>query len=109
SVLSLSVKAYARPEISMSVSRGNFFPIPNVDSAVIKLSDIRDPFGDRAAEERFFDVVKAGFGQKRKRLAKNLDAVLSKEEVARKFAELRLDENIRAEDVPLDAWIELAR
>lgn len=108
SILSLSVKAYARPSLVMSVSRGNFFPIPNVDSAVLKLSDIKSPFSDARAEERFFEVVKAGFAQKRKRLAKNLEAVADKEAIAAAFAALGLDENARAEDVSLGSWLSLS-
>ncbi|HVT75360.1 MAG TPA: 16S rRNA (adenine(1518)-N(6)/adenine(1519)-N(6))-dimethyltransferase RsmA [Candidatus Paceibacterota bacterium] len=109
SILSISVKTYADAEIAMSVSRGNFFPIPNVDSAVIRLFNIRDPFADRASEVRFFEIVKSGFAQKRKKLSKNLGTVMSKEDVTKKFAELGLDENARAEDVALETWIELAR
>jgi 16S rRNA (adenine1518-N6/adenine1519-N6)-dimethyltransferase len=57
SILSLSIKAYAKPSIIMNVSRGNFFPIPNVDSAVIKLSNIKNPFTDTREEERFFEII----------------------------------------------------
>lgn len=107
SILSLSVKAYARPELVMNVLRGNFFPIPNVDSAVIKLYDIKNPFANGAAEQRFFDVVKAGFAQKRKKLSSNLSSVMGKEEVAAAFTRLGLDQNVRAEDVKLEQWLAL--
>lgn len=109
SILSLSVKAYAKPELVMNVSRGNFFPIPNVDSAVIKLFDIQNPFADAAQEERFFEIVKAGFAQKRKKLSSNLKSVLSEEEITTTFEKLQLDKNVRAEDVPLEKWIAIAR
>lgn len=36
-LLALSVQLYATPSLIMHVSRGSFRPIPNVDSAVIKL------------------------------------------------------------------------
>lgn len=109
SILSLSVKCYATPELVMNVSRGNFFPIPNVDSAVIKLSNITNPFADKAAEERFFEIVKAGFAQKRKKLISNLDGILPRDLLEKKFMELGLDQNTRAEDVKLEAWIKLAQ
>ncbi len=108
SILSLSVKAFAKPELVVNVSRGNFFPIPNVDSAVIKLTDIHNPFKDLAAEERFFEIVKAGFAQKRKKLSSNLSSVMTKEEVTAKFQKLEIEENTRAEDITLEKWIELA-
>jgi 16S rRNA (adenine1518-N6/adenine1519-N6)-dimethyltransferase len=109
SILSLSVKAYAKPELVVSVARGNFFPIPNVDSAVIKLSEIRNPFADRAEEDRFFEIVKAGFAQKRKKLIRNLEAVTGADELARAFATLQIGENARAENIALDAWVRLAK
>lgn len=109
SILSLSVKAYATPSLVMNVSRGNFFPIPNVDSAVLKLSDIKMPFPDPTTENRFFEVIKAGFAQKRKKLSGNLVSVMPKEHVTQKFKKLGLDENARAEDVPLATWFEIAR
>jgi 16S rRNA (adenine1518-N6/adenine1519-N6)-dimethyltransferase len=109
SILSLSVKAYAIPELVVSVARGNFFPIPNVDSAVIKLSAIRNPFVDQAGEERFFEIVKAGFAQKRKKLSSNLGAIADKGSISAAFAELNITENERAEDLPLQTWLRLAQ
>jgi 16S rRNA (adenine1518-N6/adenine1519-N6)-dimethyltransferase len=109
SILSVSVKAYAKPELVMNVARGNFFPIPNVDSAVIKLSNIKSPFKDKADEEKFFEIVKAGFAQKRKKLISNLETIASKESLRKKFSDMKLDENARAEDISLDQWIEISR
>lgn len=109
SILSLSVKAFATPSLVMNVSRGNFFPIPNVDSAVLRLSEIKNPFANDSQEQRFFEIVKAGFAQKRKKLSSNLSSVVGKEKLGALFAELGIDGNARAEDVPLDAWLSLSR
>lgn len=108
SILSIAVKAYATPTLVMNVARGNFFPIPNVDSAVLKLEAIHDPFGNAATEKRFFEIVRAGFAQKRKKLSSNLEKVMSREDIVAKFTELGLEKNVRAEDVPLTMWISLA-
>jgi 16S rRNA (adenine1518-N6/adenine1519-N6)-dimethyltransferase len=108
SILSLSVKVFGTPSLVMNVSRGNFFPIPNVDSAVIKLSDIKNPFADKEAEKHFFKVVKSGFAQKRKKLISNLESVAPKEELKKTFETLKLDENVRAEDLDLETWLKLA-
>jgi len=109
SLLSLSVKAYARPELVMNVSRGNFFPIPNVDSAVIRLTEIKSPFTDKTHEDRFFEIIKAGFAQKRKKLSSNLTAVMPKEAIKNAFETLGLGENARAEDIELAVWIKIAK
>ncbi|MDE1875075.1 MAG: ribosomal RNA small subunit methyltransferase A [Patescibacteria group bacterium] len=108
SILSLSVKAYAKPEIIMNVTRGNFFPIPDVDSAVIKLSDIHSPFANKDEEDCYFEIVRAGFGQKRKKLISNLESVMPRGELEKRFAALGLDQNVRAEDVRAEMWPALA-
>ena len=47
SVLAVSVQLYAKPEIIMNVPRSSFWPVPGVDSAVIKLS-LRGAASDEA-------------------------------------------------------------
>ena len=122
SILSLSVKAHATPSLVMNVSRGNFFPVPNVDSAVIKLSNIQNPFvdengmPDKITEDRFFEIIKTGFAQKRKKLISNLEKVMPvalkekpKEKLKTLFEKLGLEENIRAEDVSLETWLKISK
>lgn len=109
SLLSLSVKAFGTPKYEFTVPRGAFKPAPNVDSAVLSVTDIRqDAFRDAAEEERFFEVLRAGFAHKRKQLGKNL-ALLAGEEAA--LAACRaagVDPKSRAEELPLPVWKTLA-
>ena len=102
SILSLSVKAYGTPAIAFTVPRGAFIPAPSVDSAVLTIHNIsRAAFADLAHEKRFFEYLHAGFGQKRKVLAKNLE-----------LSGLVTPKNLghaRAEDVPLALWLSLSR
>lgn len=101
SVLSLSVKAYGVPKYIKTVPRGAFAPAPGVDSAILCVSHIsRRHFKNKKHEERFFELVKKGFGQKRKLLKSNLKSLLGEKAGALGSA--------RAEDVPLKAWLELA-
>lgn len=108
SILSLSVKVYGTPSLIMNVSRGNFFPIPNVDSAVIKINNIANPFKNTDEEKKFFELLHAGFAHKRKKLIKNLEMLAEQESLKRIFDELNLTENIRAEDLDLKIWLLLA-
>lgn len=103
SILSISVKVFGKPKIVMKVSRGNFFPIPNVDSAVLKISDIKNPFSDKKEEKRFFELVKKGFAHKRKKLSSNLGMTASD------FEKIGISENARAEDLSLESWKNLAK
>lgn len=109
SILSLSVKAYGEPSIAAKVSKGNFSPPPSVDSAILVVKHIsRDFFAD-IDEKFFFEVVRRGFSSKRKMLANNLGAYFGREKVLCALAELRVSEKIRAEDVVLSQWKEIAR
>jgi 16S rRNA (adenine1518-N6/adenine1519-N6)-dimethyltransferase len=109
SLLSLSVKVYGEPSYCFTVPRGAFLPAPNVDSAVLRIGNIsRNAFADALTEARFFEVIRAGFAHKRKRLQKNLEEHWPKEAVSGAFAAAALDENARAEDLSLAHWMTLA-
>lgn len=100
SLLSLSVKAYGTPAYLFTVPRGAFSPAPKVDSAVLTIRGIsRKSFKDVREEERFFELVRAGFAHKRKFVRKNLtDAGLRAGDIP---------EKARAEDLSLAAWFAL--
>jgi 16S rRNA (adenine1518-N6/adenine1519-N6)-dimethyltransferase len=73
SILSLSVKAYGEPKYSKTVPRGAFAPAPKVDSAILRVTNIsRKNFKNKKHEARFFELIKKGFGQKRKVLKNTL-------------------------------------
>lgn len=100
SILSISIKVFGEPSIVMRVSRGNFFPIPNVDSAVLKIENIKNPFVNQKEQERFFEMVKAGFAHKRKLLKSNLSTCHVDKSL--------IPENARAEDMSLEFWKNIA-
>lgn len=107
-ILSLSVKAYGTPKYIKTVPAGAFVPPPKVDSAILQvLSVSRANFNNKDHEERFFELVRAGFAQKRKLLASNIKELLGPDysSILQKTA---ISPNARAEDVPLKAWLELA-
>lgn len=102
SILSISVKAYGKPHYVRMVPMGAFAPPPKVDSAILSVSDIsRQHFANNAHEKRFFEIVRAGFGQKRKLLKNNLKSLLG--ESAERLG------RARAEDIPLAEWLILSR
>ncbi|MHB1316594.1 MAG: 16S rRNA (adenine(1518)-N(6)/adenine(1519)-N(6))-dimethyltransferase RsmA [Minisyncoccota bacterium] len=109
SILSLSVKAFGRPSIISIVKRGSFFPIPNVDSAIIHIADIsKDNFKDISINN-FFENIKTGLAHKRKLLISNLSGIYSKDTLSRAFEELSLPLNVRGEDMDIDSWVNLSK
>lgn len=110
SLLSLSIKVYGSPKLVYRVSRGSFYPIPNVDSAVLSISNIsRNAFKNAYHEELFFRCIHAGFAHKRKLLKSNLKTVFPHIDFDALFITLDVAEKARAEDVTLPTWISLAQ
>lgn len=108
--VTFAVRYYSTPRQLFSVSRGSFFPAPNVDSAVIRLDVNPNPDYGVTDEKLLFAAVRAGFGQRRKTLANPLSSALhlSKEGVQQALARAGLPLTVRAEAVPFDGWIRLA-
>ena len=114
--VTVAVNYYAEPELLFHVSAGSFMPAPKVDSAVIRLNVREKPPVD-ADKEKFFAVVKASFGQRRKVIANSLSAGLGmgKEKVLAILERAGVPQNTRAEALRLEdfaaianAWEDLA-
>ena len=109
SILSVSVKAYGKPKIVRKVPKGNFSPVPKVDSAILKIGNISKNFFRGFSEKKFFEIVRLGFAHKRKKLLSNLAQKFGAGETESLFNKISLNENTRAEDVPLGRWREIAK
>ena len=107
-ILSLSVKVYGDPRYVRSVPARYFNPTPKVDSAILHIANVRNTFETSRAEEKFFKVVKQGFSSKRKTLVNNLSPFAPKERILQLLLQQGLSEKVRAEDVHLEDWRQLA-
>lgn len=108
SILSISIKAYGEPYFGGIIKAGSFFPKPKVDSAIISIRNIsRNNF--QIPEQKFFEILKTGFAHKRKLLIKNLDKITTKRELENVFEKLNINKKIRAEDLNLFDWFNLAK
>ena len=106
-----AVRYYSEPRVLFPVSRGSFYPAPNVDSMVVRL-DVRDRLPLEGEEERrLFRVVRAAFGQRRKTLCNTLSQGLeiSKETAAAAIAAVGLKPAARPEELSLEEFIALSR
>ncbi|MFA5095543.1 MAG: 16S rRNA (adenine(1518)-N(6)/adenine(1519)-N(6))-dimethyltransferase RsmA [Candidatus Paceibacterota bacterium] len=107
SILSISVKAYGNPETIMKVPARYFSPVPNVNSVVIAIKNIsrKNFIKNKINEEKFWEIIHAGFAHKRKKLSSNLKT-LSK---YGRIASARILGNKRAEELTLEDWLNLAK
>jgi len=113
SLLSLSVQFYGQPEIVAIVPRRAFWPEPEVDSAILKIYDIKDIYEKNKKEidpEKFFRLAKMGFSARRKQLQNNLAGGLrlKNKEVQDILVKFGFDPKTRAQDLTLGDWIKLA-
>lgn len=98
--LSVATQFYSRPEFALRLPRGAFRPPPEVGSALVTL---RFP-GESAALQitdppAFLEFVKHCFAQKRKTLSNNLRSLAAPAQVRSVLKELKLREDVRAEQL----------
>ena len=106
SLLALSVQVFGQPTIAGNIPAGAFYPPPNVDSAVIRITLYDEPRIPSALLDNFFKLAKAGFSQKRKTLRNALSGGLriSTADVEALLADAKIDPRRRAETLSLDEW-----
>ena len=106
--ITVSVQYYAEPTIIIDVPKENFKPMPEVDSCVVQLT-IRKEHLALKDEKVFFRTIKFAFTQRRKNIGNSLTAIgKSKSEVRKMLEELKLDINLRAEDLSIDDFAKIA-
>lgn len=116
SLLAVSVQYYADPKLEFIVPRTAFWPSPQVDSAVITVKQ-KNRKTEKQIDvdvEKFFDLVKAGFANRRKLLLKNLEPYVKKsagwrkEKLKQTFDDLGLLPTARAQELSVEQWKELS-
>lgn len=105
-----AVNYYSKPRLLFKVNRGSFMPAPNVDSAVIGLEIKETPDISEDEEKRLFDMIRAGFSQRRKQLVNPLSSMLGvpKSTIAQMLEQIGKSPTARAEELTLDDYIKLA-
>lgn len=100
-------------ESVMRVSRNVFYPVPEVDSELIKLTPRDAPAVTVADEELFFRAVRAAFGKRRKTLLNALSSSeelgWSKPEAEAALSSAGIDAGRRGETLSLDEFAAIAK
>jgi 16S rRNA (adenine1518-N6/adenine1519-N6)-dimethyltransferase len=110
-LLAVSVQLFARARVMRVVPAGAFYPRPQVDSAVVRLDVFeKAPINDAETHD-FFEIVRAGFGERRKQLRNALVGGLgwTSEQASRILARAQIDPMRRAETLSLEEWSRLYR
>lgn len=111
SLLALSVRMYGEPNLEALIPAGAFYPVPKVDSAVVKIDLHRQPLLPDQQRSKFFEIVKAGFTHNRKTLRNSLSKGLGwpTDRTEKMLREADIDPRRRAETIKLEEWLELTR
>jgi len=126
-LLALAVQLFAEVKIVKNVSKGNFRPMPKVDSALVKIipkSDSEFLTQDyKLQTTNFFQLAQAAFQNKRKQILNSLTNNLTyraalylqgcpvsfKDFLSQKLAEAGIEPTRRPESLKLEEWEKLAK
>jgi len=100
---SVKVAYHAEARVLGRVPPSVFLPRPRVDSALVGLRRLSEPATD-VDREVLFQVVRAGFGQRRKMLRRSLRGILDEAAIVGSG----VDPTARAEELGLDQWASMA-
>ncbi len=111
SLLALSVQIYGSAVITAHVPADCFYPIPDVDSAVLRIDIYEEPVVPRNMIPVIFSLARAGFGQKRKKLRNSLANVMSSTpvEVENLLGMAGLPPKSRAQELSIQDWEKIAQ
>lgn len=107
SSLSVFVKYYSDAKKVTNVPKSVFMPQPKIDSTVLKL-DLRK-YTDEVDENKLFALIHAGFNKRRKTILNSLSDAVEKDKLRLAFEKLGIKRNLRAENLSLDDFINLAK
>ena len=106
--VSVIVAFFAEAKVLMQVSRKAFYPVPNVDSVVVRITR-REPPG-KVDRTLLFEVVRTAFSQRRKTLRNSLAPAAGSPGAAEKvLTEAGVDPGERPERVDLGEFVRVAR
>lgn len=109
SILGVTVQYFYKAELGPVINADKFYPIPKIDSQVVKLTRHSQPLFSDVDKDKFFKIVKAGFLQKRKKLHTSLSSglMIPKVEAQKILDKAGVDGNLRPQELSLDQWYQI--
>lgn len=109
SILAVATQFYAEVELCELVPANLFTPPPKVDSQIIKIKRREQPLFPDIDTKMFFQLVRAGFSEKRKKLRSSLSGGLHipKTEADELLEKANINSDARAQELTLREWYQL--
>lgn len=107
--ITVAINALGYAKTAMLIPRENFYPAPNVDSAVVRIDVDRNKFTDMDYNA-LRDTVRAAFSSRRKTLANNLMITfgLSREKAESILCSVDIDTGVRGEKLGVNSFLDLS-
>ena len=107
--LSCMIDFYGDAKIERIVKRQNFYPMPKVDSAIVKIDIVNNKY-DFSKEEAYKKIVRTAFNNRRKTLVHNItnELKIARDKVLSVFHELGIEEKARGEELSTQMLFNLA-
>ncbi len=108
--ITAAIGAVADATITAEVPRTMFYPVPNVDSAVVHIVMKPDKYGEYP-QKTYRDVVRAAFTSRRKTLVNNLmtSLKLSRLQAEESVVAIGQDVKVRGEQLSPEVFVRLAK
>jgi 16S rRNA (adenine1518-N6/adenine1519-N6)-dimethyltransferase len=101
---------YAEAHLAGNVGRNIFWPVPNVDSALVYFAKREKPLGDEALRLKTFAVIDGAFAQRRKTLRQALaDFAGSPARAEELLVASGVNPTLRGEALSIDDFVKIAR
>lgn len=106
--INIFINFYSDPEYKFKVPRGNFFPQPKVDAAVVVFRLKKEvDYPQVSSTKTFFSMVNSAFNGKRKMLRKSLQHITSSLEIEEALVNIGLPATSRPEELTLEDFVKL--
>ncbi|MFO7890739.1 MAG: 16S rRNA (adenine(1518)-N(6)/adenine(1519)-N(6))-dimethyltransferase RsmA [bacterium] len=102
---SVLFQLYSEVKQVFTISRNSFFPVPEVDSSVIKINFFENPLYPLENEEFFRILLKKLFSQRRKMIRNTLKTVIRDKKL---LNELSIDVTKRPENLTIKQFVQLS-
>jgi 16S rRNA (adenine1518-N6/adenine1519-N6)-dimethyltransferase len=105
-LLALSVQVYGSPKVVGQIPAGCFYPVPEVDSSILRVDLYPEPVIPADRLPLFFRLAKAAFSQKRKMIRNSISSSMHwpVDETGEFLQEAEIDSQRRAETLSLQEW-----
>ena len=106
--LSCYLQYFSKVEVLFDIPRTAFYPIPRVDSSMVRIDFYKEAPYEVKNEKIFFQIIKTAFSGRRKKLSNSLSSLYDKQRLKVQAQKAGIDLDRRADALALEDYCKLA-